>query len=67
MKLMNARGLQTKDLERVYVTKRGTGEFEARARIHTFGASRILIELRWPNTVFKYTGVSKHYLKTTYF
>ena len=26
----------------------------------------ILKSLRWPNTVFQYTGVSKHYLKTTY-
>ena len=23
------------------------------------------ISLRWPNTVFQYTGVGKHYLKTT--
>ena len=25
------------------------------------------VRLRWPNTVFQYTDVSKHYLKTTYF
>ena len=24
-------------------------------------------ELRWPNTVLKYTGVSKCYLETTFF
>ena len=27
----------------------------------------LLGNLRWPNTVFQYTGVSKHYLKTMYF
>ena len=26
-----------------------------------------LLFLRWPNTVFQYTDVSKHYLKTMYF
>ena len=36
--------------------------------VDAFNASRVSqFDLRWPTTVFQYTGVSKHYLKTTYF
>ena len=36
-------------------------------RVNPPYCAQLTRNLRWPNTVFQYTDVSKHYLKTTYF
>ena len=40
---------------------------KGKKKIHAEGRSNCDFYLRWPNTVFQCIGVSKHYLKTTYF